>query len=56
MNRPDTKPTGTALAVWAVYGRWVLNSRALHDALTLYAPRVFRARIPPHPDLERRFA
>lgn len=56
MNQPNTKPKGTALAVWGVYGRWVMHHRALIDALNLYAPRVFRAKIPPHPDFERRFA
>lgn len=54
MNQP--KPKGTAVAVWGAIGRWVPHTRALHDALNLYAPRVFRAKVPPHPDLERRFA
>lgn len=47
MNHP--KPKGTALAVWGVYGRWIMHHRALLDALNLYAPRVFRSHIPTYP-------
>lgn len=56
MDELKTKPKGTALAVWSVYGRWVPHTRAIHDAALAYASRTFRVSVPPHPDLDRRRA